>query len=57
MTTDADVHAPSRREELRAFLLLALVLVPVLAVLFVAGYGFVVWIYQIIVGPPGPPPP
>jgi nitrate reductase NapE len=57
MTVEAEVRAPSRREELRAFLLLALVLVPVLAVLFVAGYGFVVWIYQILVGPPGPPAP
>jgi nitrate reductase NapE len=41
----------------RVFLFLALVLAPLLAVLFVAGYGFVVWIWQMIVGPPGPPPP
>jgi len=48
---------PSRRDEIRAFLFLALVLAPVLAVIFVAGYGFVIWIWQMIVGPPGPPPP
>jgi nitrate reductase NapE len=48
---------PGRRDEIRAFLFLALVLAPVLAVIFVAGYGFVIWIWQMIVGPPGPPPP
>ena len=26
---------------------------PVLAVIFVSGYGFVVWMYQLIAGPPG----
>lgn len=39
------------------FLLLAFGLAPVLAVIFVASYGFAVWIYQMIAGPPGPPPP
>jgi nitrate reductase NapE len=53
----ADAPVPTRREEIRAFLFLALVLVPVLAVLFVAGFGFVVWIWQMFAGPPGPPPP
>jgi periplasmic nitrate reductase NapE len=41
-----------KRRELLAFLFLTLVLAPVLAVLIVAGYGFVVWMYQIIAGPP-----
>ncbi|HMN79772.1 MAG TPA: periplasmic nitrate reductase, NapE protein [Burkholderiaceae bacterium] len=44
----------SSGEELRAFLLLAIVLVPVLAVLTVSGYGFLVWMYQLVAGPPGP---
>jgi nitrate reductase NapE len=47
----------SKWEEVRAFMLLALILVPVISVLFVASYGFVVWIWQMIVGPPGPPLP
>lgn len=47
----------TKKEEVRAFVLLALVLVPAFAVAFVAGYGFVVWLYQMIAGPPGPPPP
>jgi nitrate reductase NapE len=29
------------------------VLAPVLAGVIVAGYGFVVWMYQLIAGPPG----
>lgn len=42
--------------ELRAFLLLAVVMAPVLAVIIVAGYGFLVWMFQIVAGPPGPRP-
>lgn len=41
-----------KRRELTAFLFLTLVLAPLLAVLIVAGYGFAVWMYQIIIGPP-----
>jgi nitrate reductase NapE len=47
----------TKKEEVRAFVLLALVFVPVFSVMFVAGYGFIVWMYQLIAGPPGPPPP
>jgi len=42
-----------RRREFRAFLFLTVVLVPLLAVSVVGGYGLVVWIIQIILGPPG----
>lgn len=46
--------APSTRsEESRSFVFLAAIMAPVLAVLFVAGYGFTVWIYQMFAGPPG----
>ena len=47
---------PGRRRELLAFLFLTVVLAPVLAVAVVGGWGFLVWIYQMIYGPPGPPP-
>jgi nitrate reductase NapE len=46
-----------RRREWMVFLVLALGLAPVIAVLTVASYGFAVWVYQMIAGPPGPPPP
>lgn len=56
-STPSDAAPPTRRDEIRAFLFLALVLVPLLSVLFVAGFGFVVWIWQMFAGPPGPPAP
>jgi nitrate reductase NapE len=43
----------SKAQELRSFLFLSIVMAPVLAVIFVSGYGFVVWMYQLIAGPPG----
>lgn len=46
---------PTRAQELSLFLLLTVVLAPVLAVAIVGGYGFLVWMYQLIAGPPGPP--
>ena len=42
-----------RRRELRVFLFLTVVLFPLLSVLLVSGYGFAVWIWQMIFGPPG----
>ena len=44
-----------RRMEIFAFLFLTAVLMPALAVATVGGYGFAVWAYQMIAGPPGPP--
>lgn len=41
-----------RRRELTVFLILAVVLAPVLAVGLVGGYGFSIWMYQLIAGPP-----
>ncbi len=43
----------TRSEELRSFLFLSVVMAPVIAGLLVAGYGFVVWVYQMFAGPPG----
>jgi len=43
----------SKKQELRAFLLLTVITAPVLAVLVVTGYGFLVWFYQMFAGPPG----
>jgi len=51
LMADADVRTEKRRE-LLAFAFLALVLAPILAVMIVAGYGFCIWMYQLIAGPP-----
>lgn len=46
---------PTRRAELLAFLTLAVLIWPIVAIGVVGGYGFLVWMFQLIVGPPGPP--
>lgn len=46
---------PSRRAELLVFSVIAALIWPVVAVGVVGGYGFVIWMYQIVFGPPGPP--
>jgi len=45
----------SRRQELFAFLALAILIWPLIAVGVVGGYGFIVWMSQLVLGPPGPP--
>ncbi len=42
-----------RSEVLKTFLLLTVVLAPVAAVVCVGGYGFMIWMWQLIAGPPG----
>lgn len=42
----------TRMQELRGFLLLCAVVAPLLAVLVVTGYGFLVWMFQLFAGPP-----
>ena len=45
--------APSTRaEELRSFLFFTIVMAPALSVAIVGGYGFFVWMLQIVRGPP-----
>lgn len=44
---------PAKRRELQMFLLLTVVLFPALAVGTVVAFGFVVWIWQMLNGPPG----
>ncbi len=41
------------KKELSAFLILTVIVAPLLAVAIVGGYGFTVWISQMLMGPPG----
>jgi nitrate reductase NapE len=52
--SDADLRDPdpSKVDERRSFLFLTVVMVPVLTVVIVGGYGFMVWMYQLFAGPP-----
>lgn len=45
-----DRHLPTKAEELRAFLFLTIVTAPILAVMIVGGFGFFVWMYQLVTG-------
>ncbi|MCK7592671.1 periplasmic nitrate reductase, NapE protein [Pseudomarimonas salicorniae] len=53
MPSPATRTDPRRSEELRAFLFITVFLFPLLSVLLVSGFGFAVWIWQMIFGPPG----
>jgi nitrate reductase NapE len=46
---------PSSREEFTVFITIAALIWPVVAVGVVGGFGFLVWMSQIVFGPPGPP--
>ena len=46
-------HRDSKKREFWAFILLTVVVAPVMSVVIVGGYGFLVWMYQILAGPPG----
>lgn len=44
---------PRPRDELFVFLVLTVMLAPVFSVMLVGGYGLMVWIAQLLFGPPG----
>ncbi|MDC0948714.1 periplasmic nitrate reductase, NapE protein [Gammaproteobacteria bacterium] len=45
--------AVTLKEERRCFLFVVVFAAPILAVLIVSGWGFSVWIGQLLLGPPG----
>lgn len=53
---DRNIVVGEKRHELLVFLFLAVFIWPFIAFGVVGAYGFVVWMYQLIAGPPGPPP-
>ena len=56
MEQGAGTAVASKPQERLAFLLLTLVVFPLMAILFVAGYGFLVWMWQLLFsGPPTGP--
>jgi len=42
----------TKAQELRGFLILTVFMAPALTFLLVAGYGFLVWMFQLVSGPP-----
>ncbi len=51
-TTLTTIPEMSKGRERAAFLFLAVVLAPVLMTAAVGGYGFLLWMSQILLGPP-----
>ena len=51
-TADDKPIQHTRSEELRSFLFLTVVMAPVVTGVIIAGFGFLVWMAQIISGPP-----
>jgi len=47
---ESDRPMPTKAQELRAFFFLTIVTAPILAVMVVGGYGFFVWMYQLMTG-------
>lgn len=46
-----DTQSPStKQEEFRTFLFLAFVMAPMFAIVAVGGYGFAVWMFQLLTG-------
>lgn len=45
----------TKSSEWRTFLLTTFVIIPGAAVGFVGAFGFAIWMFQLIAGPPGPP--
>lgn len=53
MAEQAIDQKSAKNREFWAFILLTVVLAPVMSVIIVGGFGFLVWMYQILAGPPG----
>ncbi|MDD1017128.1 periplasmic nitrate reductase, NapE protein [Pseudomonas rubra] len=51
----AEEQKIARRKETLLFVFLIVCLFPLLSVAIVGGYGFLVWFFQLVYGPPGPP--
>jgi nitrate reductase NapE len=51
----SSVFGTGRRAEFFVFAIIVAFIWPVVAVGVVGGYGFLIWMFQMILGPPGPP--
>lgn len=51
--SDPTTEVSVKSQERRSLIFLSVVMAPALAVILVAGYGFLVWVYQMFAGPPG----
>jgi len=45
-------HVLTKRDERRVFLFITVFLFPILSVILVGGYGLLIWLLQMLFGPP-----
>lgn len=45
-------ETPTKGEERRVFVLLAVFMAPIASIVLVGGYGFLIWMSQLVLGPP-----
>ena len=43
----------SKGDELKVFIFLTVFLAPIISIAIIGGYGFCVWMLQLLMGPPG----
>ena len=48
----SDETNDQKKKELHAFLFLTAVIMPAIAVAIVGSYGLLIWLYQLLMGPP-----
>ena len=53
--THESAFGTGRRAEFFVFAIIAAFIWPIVAVGVVGGYGFLIWMTQMVLGPPGPP--
>ncbi len=53
MSEDSEDKLPEKSFERRVLAFMLIFLAPILTVFFVGGYGFIVWMLQLVLGPPG----
>ena len=50
---DSQPRKQKRQDELKLFLFLTVILAPIFSIMLIGSWGLVVWISQMIFGPPG----
>ncbi len=51
-TSTTDQTEVPKKSELKLFLFISIFLFPIASIFLVGGYGFLIWISQMIMGPP-----
>lgn len=54
MQNNNEIYVPAdKNKEWRLFIFIIVFLFPLLSIALVGSYGFAIWMYQLLMGPPG----